>query len=84
MALKKTVATYFGTEVADAYHRVDCLQLVGKKEIEFRVRVSVDGIKPHFADAAFFCPFDINGSNPFAQAYAHLKTLPEFADAVDC
>lgn len=27
---------------------------------------------------------DMNGGNFIAQAYAHLKTLPEFADATDC
>lgn len=27
---------------------------------------------------------DLEGSNPIRQAYEYLKTLPEFADAVDC
>lgn len=27
---------------------------------------------------------DLNGVNFFAQTYNHLKTLPEFSDAVDC
>lgn len=27
---------------------------------------------------------DLDGPNPIKQAYEHLKTLPEFADAVDC
>lgn len=27
---------------------------------------------------------DMNGKNFIAQAYEHLKTLPEFAGAVDC
>jgi hypothetical protein len=30
-----------------------------------------------------FAP-NINGKNFIAQAYDHLKTLPEFADATDC
>lgn len=29
-------------------------------------------------------PYDLDGGNPIAQAYEHLKTLPEFADAEDC
>ena len=29
-------------------------------------------------------PLDLNGPNPIKQAYEYLKTLPEFADAVDC
>jgi hypothetical protein len=28
--------------------------------------------------------YDLEGSNPIKQAYEHLKTLPEFTDAVDC
>ena len=28
-------------------------------------------------------PYTIAGSNPFEQAYAHLKTLPGFEDATD-
>jgi hypothetical protein len=28
--------------------------------------------------------YDIDGDNPIAQAYLHLKTLPEFAGATDC
>lgn len=27
---------------------------------------------------------DLDGPNPIKQAYLHLKTLPEFSDAVDC
>ena len=27
---------------------------------------------------------DMQGDNPIRQAYKHLKTLPEFADATDC
>lgn len=27
---------------------------------------------------------NLNGSNPIQQAYEHLKTLPEFANATDC
>jgi hypothetical protein len=30
-----------------------------------------------------FAP-DLNGKNFIAQAYEHLKTLPEFAGATDC
>lgn len=32
----------------------------------------------------YMCDLDINGENPVRQAYLHLKTLPEFANAVDC
>lgn len=29
-------------------------------------------------------PHDLNGSNALMQSYNHLKTLPEFAGAIDC
>lgn len=28
--------------------------------------------------------YDIGGKNPIKQAYEHLKTLPEFSNAIDC
>lgn len=35
-------------------------------------------------NASYEFDYEINGANPIAQAYGHLKALPEFADAVDC
>ena len=84
MAIKKTSSTFFGTNVVDAYHRVEGLQIKSKDTIIFQVRVSVDGVKPHFSDEQYQCAYDIQGDNPIRQAYAYLKTLPEFAGAMDC
>jgi hypothetical protein len=84
MALKKTVITAHGIEAHNAYHRVESLSLETKYKIQFRVRSSVDGVLPHFADLALECEYRIDGDNPIKQAYEHLKTLPEFADATDC
>lgn len=84
MALKKTVKTPHGITVVDAYHRVEGVVIDGKNAIKFQVRSSVDGVLPHFLDVQHECVYDIDGKNPIAQAYAHLKTLPEFSDAVDC
>jgi len=36
------------------------------------------------ADRSVDFPIDLDGPNPIKQAYLHLKTLPEFADAIDC
>lgn len=30
------------------------------------------------------CDYNLLGENPIKQAYLHLKTLPEFAGAIDC
>lgn len=84
MALKKSVTTVHGLDVVDAYHRVEGLSFESKAKIKFQVRASVDGVKPHFADANYSCAYDLNGENPIKQAYDHLKTLPEFSGAVDC
>lgn len=84
MALKKTVVTPHGFDAVDAYHRVEGIRLIGKTTIKFHVRSVKNETSPHFADAEFEAAYDLNGANPLAQAYAHLKTLPEFAGAVDC
>ena len=84
MALKKTVVTPHGFNAIDAYHRVEAVRLIGTSVIAFQVRSRKDATSPHFSDVEFEAAYDLNGDNPVAQAYAHLKMLPEFSDAVDC
>lgn len=81
MALRQTMQTPFGVEVKAAYIRVEGVRIVGKTELLFRARVSVDGVLPHFSDISCECAYDLDGDNPFKQAYAYLKTLPEFENA---
>lgn len=85
MALKKTFITSTEIEIANAYLRVDHLVIQEKTHLLYRVRVyqSSDAKFP-IEEVLLSCVYDIEGKNPIAQAYAHLKTLPEFADAVDC
>jgi hypothetical protein len=85
MALKKTVTTEQGFEATDAYHRVEGVRLNGKASMSFQVRSYKDdsGVQA-FADTAYDAAYSINSANPIAQAYAHLKTLPDFANATDC
>ena len=84
MALKQTFTTSQGFIAIDAYIRVECT-LVGKDTITFQVRSYKDNSGlPHFADVQVKCAYNIEGSNPIKQAYMHIKTLPEFAGAVDC
>tara|TARA_R110000868_G_scaffold63184_2_gene190437 strand:- start:113 stop:370 length:258 start_codon:yes stop_codon:yes gene_type:complete len=85
MALKKTVLTTHGFDAVDAYHRVEGVRLNGKTSLFFQVRSYKDdsGV-PAFADASYDAAYSINGANPIAQAYEHLKTLPAFAGAIDC
>jgi hypothetical protein len=83
MALKKNASTEFGFDVANAYQRVESMKLK-KASMEFQVAVYSDVTKNAFNHKNYSCEYDIDGANPIAQAYAHLKTLPEFAGAVDC
>ena len=84
MALEKTVTTPHGFMAINAYHRVEGTQ-VSKDKMTFSVRSYKDNSGlPHFGDSSFNCVYNIAGDNPIKQAYAHLKTLEEFAGAVDC
>ena len=84
MAIKKQVTTPHGFTVADAYHRVEDATIIGKTKMNFSLKVYKDPTKEAFHSSSFACAYDLEGANPFKQAYDHLKTLPEFAGAVDC
>jgi hypothetical protein len=85
MALKLTKTTPQGFIATDAYHRVEYISLQNKNSIVFMVSSYKDESESQaFRSERNFCSYDLNGENPIKQAYLHLKTLPEFADAVDC
>ena len=84
MALIKTVNTDFGLEIQDAHHRVENVALIAKDKMSFQVRSRVHVENPIFDEKLHVCSYNINGENPIAQAYAYLKTLEQFIDAVDC
>ena len=83
MALKQNTETQYGFVVNDAYIRVQTAN-VSKDKMTFSVFLYADKEKPSFDSKVFSCAYEINGLNPIAQAYEHLKTLPEFAGATDC
>jgi hypothetical protein len=86
---KSTVLTLYGSHskglemvvIPDAYFRVE--EVSGsKKLLTCIVSINADAgsgmrVKHQFEPT-------MNGGNFIAQAYLHLKTLPEFANAVDC
>jgi hypothetical protein len=85
MALKQKISTVSGIEVDDAYHRVEQVSLVNKSNISFAVNAYKDSENKTYITSKFYsCQYDLAGKNPIAQAYAHLKTLEEFAGAEDC
>ena len=84
MALKKTFTTASGLQAIDAYHRVEQLKVVSKDAISFSVRSYASVEKPNFNEVNYSSSYSLDGENPIKQAYVHLKTLPEFAGAIDC
>lgn len=84
MAIQLTKTTASGLVAPDAYHRVENLSLANKAHMAFALRSYANPDKPVFEESFFSCAYDIAGDNPIKQAYAHLKTLPEFSGATDC
>lgn len=84
MALAKDIKTVYGVELKNAYLRVENVRLENKENIAFSVCVYADKSKSAIEAKPYACVYDIDGANPIAQAYNYLKTLPEFAGAIDC
>ena len=85
MALKKTIK-FAGIDIVDAYHRVESIRTSGKTMcvVEVKSYANQSSGLP-LESASFACPYDLNSSdNAFKQAYAHLKTLPQFSGSIDC
>lgn len=83
MALSKTITTQHGVEIKDAYHRVENLEIQYKNRIRFQVKAYADQTKEPLQSKEFNAAYSLDGANPIAQAYDHLKSLSEFAGAVD-
>ena len=83
MAIKKDISLETGILVNGAYCRVENISLV-KENMSFNLRKYVDNTLPFFNEDYYTCNYDINGNNPFTQAYEYLKTLEDFKDAADC
>jgi hypothetical protein len=84
MALKKDFTTAQGIEIKDAYIRVYAVDCGTKNRATAKISVQVGQDKPMIEQVIGSFAYDLNGSNPFSQAYAFAKTLPAFAGAQDC
>lgn len=84
MALKVDI-DFKGIQVSAAHITVDSPSISSDKEF-LRFIASYRGSEGDliFDQRTFEGPYDLDGSNPFEQAYDYLKNLPEFADATDC
>ena len=81
MALSITF-THHGVTVQDGYLKVS--QYGGDKDfLRFDLDFKTNAEEAPIKRENFSCPMDLGGSNPVAQAYEHLKTLPEFSAAED-
>lgn len=67
--------------IQDLYLKVESV-FSSKKETTATVSFTNNNSK--VAERFFAFTLDLEGPNPIKQAYLHLKTLPEFADAIDC
>jgi len=85
MALQNNIITDSNLEINDAYIRVEDIKVQNKQSICFKLKAykSVEE-QVSFYENTLGCPFDLEGGNPFKQAYEYLKTLPEFSGATDC
>lgn len=84
MAITKNMDTQYGLTVPGAYIRVEQIAFNQAKDMLFFVRIYAKPNFPPIAERQMCLPYAMDGANPFAQAYAHLKTLPEFSGAADC
>ena len=84
MAISHHIPNQYGIEIPNGYWRVEAVELSSKETIRFCARAYVDRNKHPIHYQWYTCAYAIDGDNPIRQAYLHLKTLPEFANAVDC
>ena len=85
MALSVDVTLASGLAAPNSYVRVTSVHVVTKTQASASLSFFASSISPiayQTAEQAF--AYALDGPNPIKQAYLHLKTLPEFSDAVDC
>lgn len=82
--LQLTQTTQSGVTVQDAIHKVINAQTIPSGETSFFVGIFVNqtiGIPVEARGYTFMA--DVNGGEIFDQCYEYLKTLPEYAGAID-
>ena len=87
MALKKTftLMSNFDTEITfpDCYIRVTFLESTKlTSKVTYGIFKSAE--EKLLRKSEFIFTHNLDGKNFIAQAYDHMKTLPEFAGATDC
>lgn len=75
--------TFNGVQISSAYIKVERV-IANKLTALAEVSVAANSNQAPVFQRAYSFDVDLNGPNLIKQAYLYLKTLPEFADAVDC
>ena len=88
MAIQKTVE-FKGIIANDAYIKIAWAKLyknsiTNKLICWISVEEKSQPVGEPFNTFELDFEFDTSWSNPLVQGYLHLKTLPEFTDAIDC
>jgi hypothetical protein len=85
MALKKSFEVTQGLMAQDAYIRVQNVNIAYGGQSNATVHVYVnDQAKEPVKVLCYGFQHSLSTGNAVAQAYNHIKTLPEFAGAIDC
>lgn len=75
---------FHGIKIPNAYAALtDETITLRRDDMSFAVAFSVSKWHAPFKVIGYSSPYEINGPSPFDQAYAYLKTLPEFEGAID-
>lgn len=84
MALKVDI-DFKGVPVFGAYAEVSHTGFsASKDEHYFTLIYRASEGAPELHAHGYAAPYELEGANPFEQAYAYLKSLPEFEGATDC
>lgn len=54
-----------------------------QKTLSFGLAYRVSESDPLLNSETYSCPYDVEGPNPFTQAYNYIKSLSAFAGAID-
>jgi len=85
MALTQDYLTAWDFTIPSAYLKVTSVTIESKTAMTVFVRVFASkDCSNAVRETRYSGEYNLEGANPIKQAYLYLKTLPEFADAIDC
>lgn len=78
-------ATYKGLAAPNTYTVISSLTInPDKAGMSYMVLYKAACDQPSYEASSFASEYDLEGENPFKQAYEYLKLLPEFKGCTDC